>query len=231
MNIPHSALRTPHLEAVLFDLDGTLIHSIEHIIACWQHTVRTSLGREITREEVLPTLGRALLECFEEIAPGRSVEMREVYRAYQKATHDTDVTLVSGTHEMLKRLRAAGYRLGVVTSKGVTVATEGLNLFNLTSYFDTLVTYEDTDRHKPHPDPLLVASERMDIEPAQMLYVGDAVFDVQAGKAAGMRTVGVTWGAGKKEELIEAGADWVIESMEELPELLATSPEEISSNA
>jgi pyrophosphatase PpaX len=231
MNIPHSALRTPPLEAVLFDLDGTLIHSIEHIIACWQHTVRTSLGREMSREEIIPTLGRALLECFEEIAPGRSVEMREVYRAYQKATHDSDVTLVSGTHETLKRLRAAGYKMGVVTSKGVIVATEGLNLFNLASYFDMLVTYEDTDRHKPHPDPLLVASERMGIDPAHMLYVGDAVFDIQAGKAAGMRTVGVTWGAGKKEDLLEAGADWVIEDMGELPGLLATSPVEVSPNA
>ncbi|HKP52791.1 MAG TPA: HAD-IA family hydrolase [Chloroflexia bacterium] len=216
MNVPHSALHTPHLEAVLFDLDGTLIHSIEHIIACWQHTVRTSLGREMAREEIIPTLGRALLECFEEIAPGRSVEMREVYRAYQKATHDTDVTLVTGTHETLKRLRSAGYRLGVVTSKGITVATEGLDLFNLTTYFDTLVTYEDTERHKPHPDPLHVASERLGIEPAHMLYVGDAVFDIQAGKAAGMHTIGVTWGAGKREDLVKAGADLVIDEMEEL---------------
>jgi pyrophosphatase PpaX len=247
MNIPHSALRTPHLEAVLFDLDGTLIHSIEHIIACWQHTVRTSLGREITREEVLPTLGRALLECFEEIAPGRSVEMREVYRAYQKATHDTDVTLVSGTHETLKRLCSAGYRLGVVTSKGVTVATEGLNLFNLTSYFETLVTYEDTDRHKPNPDPLLLAAERMGIEPphttyqnehdgkdlrlpfSQIIYIGDAVFDIQAGKAAGMRTGAVTWGAGSRAELVAEKPDYIFDSMEEVASALVGGREVASS--
>src|SRR4051812_50188642 len=119
------------LRAVLFDLDGTLINSIEHIIACWQHTVRTSLGREITREEILPTLGRALLECFEEIAPGRSEEMRSAYRAYQVQTHDTMVTLFPGTREVLERLKSAGLELGVVTSKGLPVATEGLDLFNL----------------------------------------------------------------------------------------------------
>ena len=222
MNIPHSALHTPHSEAVLFDLDGTLIHSVEHIVACWQHTVRTSLGREMTREEILPTLGRALLECFEEIAPGRSVEMREVYRAYQKATHDVDVTLVAGTHEALQRLRSAGYALGVVTSKGIAAATDGLNLFNLAGYFSTLVTYEDTERHKPQPDPLFLASERLGIEPARIVYVGDAVFDIQAGKAAGMRTIGVTWGAGKMEELMEAGAYWVIEGMDSLLNVLPT---------
>ncbi len=220
------------VRAVLFDLDGTLIHSIEHIITCWQHTVRTSLGREITREEVLPTLGRALLETFEEIAPGRSLEMRDVYRAYQKATHDNDVTLVAGTHETLEQLRSAGFTLGVVTSKGIVVASEGLNLFNLTPYFDTLVTYEDTERHKPHPDPLLVASERLGIAPAHLLYVGDAVFDIQAGKAAGMLTVGVTWGAGRREELVEVGADWVVEGMGELADLFSartTSDEQLAT--
>src|SRR5215212_12129284 len=87
------------LKAVLFDLDGTLIDSIDHIVACWQHTVRACLGRELSRQEVLPTLGRALLECFEEVAPGRGEEMREVYRAHQKTTHDTMVTLFPGTRE------------------------------------------------------------------------------------------------------------------------------------
>lgn len=215
MTIPNS------IRAVLFDLDGTLINSIDHIIACWQHTVRMSLGREITREEVTATLGRALLECFEEIAPGRSLEMREVYRAYQKSTHDTAVTAVPGTHETLQRLRSSGIVLGVVTSKGITVATEGLVLFNLKPYFSTLVTYEDTERHKPNPDPLLVASNRLGTNPAHIVYVGDAVFDIQAGKAAGMKTVGVTWGAATKEELLAVGADRVIERMPELIDALS----------
>lgn len=211
------------LKAVLFDLDGTLIHSIEHIIACWQHTVRTSLGKEMSREEILPTLGRALLESFEEVAPGRSLEMREVYRAYQKATHDSDITLVAKTHETLTKLHSDGYKLGVVTSKGIVVASEGLNLFNLLPYFDVLVTYEDTERHKPNPDPLLVGSQRLGIEPVNIMYVGDAVFDIQASKAAGMAAVGVTWGAGKREELEEAGADWVVDTMDELLPILSTS--------
>src|SRR5512141_3183032 len=120
--------RMDSVKAVLFDLDGTLIGSIDHIVACWQHAVRTTLGREITREEVLPTLGRALLECFEEIAPGRSQEMREVYRDFQKSTHDHTVTLVEGTKETLSGLRKMGLSLGVVTSKGIIAAAEGLDL-------------------------------------------------------------------------------------------------------
>lgn len=208
------------LRAILFDLDGTLINSVDHIVDCWQHTVRTCLGREITREEILPTVGRSLPESFEEIAPGRSGEMREVYRAYQKTTHDLMVTLVSGTHETLDTLRARGYRLGLVTSKGIVVATEGLDLFGLAPYFETLVTYEDSERHKPFPDPLLVARERMQLDPAQMLYVGDAVFDIEAGKAAGLRTAAVLWGSGSEEALINSGPDYMAASMPELVALV-----------
>ena len=205
------------LRAVLFDLDGTLINSIDHIVACWQHTVRACLGREMAREEILPTLGRALLECFEEVAPGRSEEMRVAYRAYQLQTHDTMITLFPGTRETLERLKSAGLELGVVTSKGLPVATEGLDLFNLLPFFNTLVTYEDTTRHKPHPDPLLTACERLGIEPGQALYVGDAVVDIQAGRAAGTQTAGVTWGAASPEGIAAAGPDYVFDRMDELP--------------
>ncbi len=205
-----------NLKAVLFDLDGTLINSIDHIVACWQYAVRTCLGREISREEILPTLGRALLECFEELAPGRGEELREAYRAYQQSTHNHMITLVPGTRETLERLRAAGLYLGVVTSKTLPVTMEGLNLFNLAPYFNVLVTYEDTQRHKPNPDPLLVASQRAGIEPASMLYVGDAVVDIQAGKAAGTRTAGVTWGASARSTLAGAQPDYIFDTMDEL---------------
>ena len=79
-----------------------------------------------------------------------------------------------------------------------------------------LVTYEDTQHHKPHPAPLLVASQRAGIEPAGMLYVGDAVVDIQAGKAAGTRTAGVTWGASARPILAGAHPDYIFDTMEEL---------------
>jgi pyrophosphatase PpaX len=210
----------PPLQAVLFDLDGTLINSIDHIVSCWQHTVRETLGREIKREEVVPTLGRALLECFEEIAPGQGERMREVYRAYQRGTHDTMVTYVPGTRETLEKLRGAGLKLGVVTSKGIQATTEGLRLFDLEPYFNTLVTYEETTRHKPHPDPLFLAAERLGTDPSHTIYAGDALFDIQAGQAAGMLTAGVTWGATSREALQAAGADLIVDSMAELAECI-----------
>jgi pyrophosphatase PpaX len=205
-----------NLEAILFDLDGTLIDSVDHIVDCWQYMARTCLAREMTREEILPTLGRTLIDAFEEIAPGRSDELLTAYRARQVQTHDTTIHLVPGTVEMLQALQASGLALGVATSKGLPAATRGLNLFGLAPFFNVLVTMEDSTVHKPNPEPLLVASERFQIEPTHILYVGDAMVDIQAGKAAGMRTAAVTWGAGNRQALIEAQPDFVFDRTEEV---------------
>jgi pyrophosphatase PpaX len=211
--------RSP-LKAVLFDLDGTIIQSVDHIVDCWQHTVRTCLGREITREEVLPSLGRTLHDAFEEIAPGRSEELYAEYKAYQNTTHDTAITLVPGTKETLARLKEARLRLGLVTSKGILTTNRGLNLFNLAPYFDALVTLEDTEQHKPYPDPLLAAGRKLGLQPNEMIYIGDALVDIKAGKSAGTRTAWVTWGAGTPEEIESLHPDYTFDTMEDVLELL-----------
>jgi pyrophosphatase PpaX len=204
------------LKAILFDLDGTLINSVDHIVDCWQHTVRTCLGREMTRDEILPTLGRTLYDAFEEIAPGRSEELYQVYRAHQRETHDTMVTLVAGTNETLSALKQTGLLLGVVTAKRLQTAMEGLNLFDLAPYFDTVVTLEDSSKHKPSPDPLLVAAQRLSIRPEEAIYVGDARVDIEAGHAAGMKTAWVTWGAGTLGNLNGIEPDYTFDSMAEV---------------
>jgi len=204
------------LKAVLFDLDGTLIDSIDHIVDCWQYTVRTCLGREIAREEVLPTIGRHLLTCFEEIAPGRSEELYQVYRDYEYAAHDERIHLVPGTHETLDGLKSLGVGLGLVTSKGLEVANRGLGLFDLGGYFDTLVTREDTERHKPYPDPLLLGARRLGAPPERTIYVGDSSVDVLAGKAAGMVTAWVAWGADKPGSVDGVEPDYVLTDMSEV---------------
>ncbi len=208
--------------AVLFDLDGTLIDSLDLIVGCWQHTVRTCVGREMTREEILPTVGRALRECLEEVAQGRSEELMEVYRTYEQAADHSVVRLAPGALETLDALQAAGYRLGVATSKGLVVAVEGLDLFNLAPKFEVVVTYEDSERHKPYPDPLLVAAARLGLAPERVLYVGDALVDIQAGKAAGMGTAGVLWGSAG-EGIKAAGPDLVLENMGELVQALGAA--------
>ena len=88
---------------------------------------------------------------------------------------------------------------------------------------EILASQDDTARHKPHPDPLLLAADRLGVEPTDCVYVGDAVVDLQAGQAAGMSTIGVTWGAGLRSELVGAGPTEVVDDIAGLRQTLLAS--------
>jgi pyrophosphatase PpaX len=93
---------------------------------------------------------------------------------------------------------------------------QGLDLFNLAPYFEIIVTMEDSPRHKPAPDPLLVAAQKLGIEPGEAIYVGDADVDMQAAHAAGMSRIWVKWGVGTLGDLDGAMPDFIVGSMDEL---------------
>ena len=102
---------------------------------------------------------------------------------------------------------AAGVHVGVATSKRRASATQAMDMLGISQHVEVLVAMEDTERHKPDPTPLLLALERMGRSSNAAVYVGDAVVDVLAGKAAGMDTVAVTWGAGLPEALPRRAPD------------------------
>lgn len=198
------------MQAILFDLDGTLVHSLDLIVACWQHTTETHLGYRIPRETVLPTVGRPLLDCLDDLNPGQGAEMLATYRAYNAIHHDDLIRLPDGTHTMLQALRDGGLKTGLVTAKGFPIAQMALRRFDLAPLLDVLVTHESTHRHKPDPDPVLFGCTTLELDPATVCYVGDSVFDMQAARAAGTAAVGVAWGADTPDNLRAAGAQHII---------------------
>ena len=198
------------LRAVLFDLDGTLVDSLDLIVACWQHATETHLGYRIPREAVLPTIGRPLQACLEELAPGRGASLFATYLDYNALHHDALVRLPAGTTAMLDALHARGRRTGLVTAKRLSSAQMAITRFDLSGLLDVVVTFESTERHKPEPDPVLFGCARLGLPPAAVAFVGDSVFDMQAGRAAGAVPVGVAWGADNPANLREAGAVTVV---------------------
>src|SRR5215210_6902222 len=161
---------------VLFDLDGTLIDSGAMIVASMRHAARTVLGREIPDEELTDAVG----------GPGLIAQMRALDDALEPCP---------GIEDVLERLHGEGRRLGIVTAKRhVTVRLAFDVLPELERWFDVVVGADDTERHKPHPDPLLLALDRLRADASGAAYVGDSPFDVQAAKAAGLRAIAVTWG-------------------------------------
>ena len=211
---------------VLFDLDGTLIDSIELIRQSYVHTWRTHLGRELEPDEWLASLGRTLYaECARVAPDGDQAEadrMVATYRAHNLAHHDEMVHAYDGVPEMLKGLATAGVRVGIVTSKTASMARRGLEVSGLDAdQFEVLVGADDVTRHKPLPDPILAACDQLGLDPTTTTYVGDSPHDITACRAAGARTIAVAWGPFPRASLDSWGADFVAEHPRDLLRLSA----------
>jgi pyrophosphatase PpaX len=207
---------------VLFDLDGTLIDSGPIILASMQHATRTVLGREIAYEELAATVGgQGLVSQMRALDPDRVDELVEVYKEHNDPLHET-LEAFDDFLDVLPRLRADGRRLGIVTAKRHRTVQLALDRFpELAAQFEVVVGYEDTERHKPAPDPVLFALERLAATPAEAAYVGDSPFDIEAAKAAGVFSVGVGWGGIHADErLLEEKPDAFVREPSELLDVL-----------
>jgi len=206
---------------VLFDLDGTVVDSGAIILASMRHATREVLGRDYADEELLNAVGGPGLEAqMAAFAPDRVDDLVRVYRAHNEPLHD-ELAACEGMIDVLERLRGQGRRLGIVTAKRRSTVELAFARVPLAHLFDAVVGGDETEHHKPHPEPLLLAAERMGADPAETAYVGDSPFDIRAAKAAGMHAIGVTWGRIHDRVRLEAEApDAVVDSAEELLERL-----------
>ena len=201
---------------VLFDLDGTLADTIGLIVASYNHAFRTVLGEERDEAEIRAWIGRPLLESFAAVSPEHAVELDEVYRAWNLAQTESLLREYAGVRDLVTDLVGADVQVGVVTSKRRQTALMALRGVGLEGRLPLLATLEDTQRHKPLPDPLLHAVAVLGVEPPSCVYVGDAVVDVEAARAAGLGAIAVTWGAGLASDLDAAAPDALAHSVGEL---------------
>jgi len=202
---------------VLFDLDGTVIDSGGIILASMRHATREVLGREYPDEELMRAVGGPGLEAqMRGFDPERVDELVRVYRAHNEPLHE-ELVCCTGMEDVLERLRADGRRLGVVTAKRRETVELAFAHVPLGHLFEVVVGGDETERHKPDPEPLLLAAERLGAAPEETAYVGDSPFDVRAAKAAGMRSVAVTWGRiHDRARLEHEQPDAIVDTAEEL---------------
>jgi pyrophosphatase PpaX len=202
---------------VLFDLDGTVIDSGAIILASMRHAAKEVLGLEPSDEELMATVGGPGLEAqMRALSPQRVEELVAVYREHNEPLHD-ELACCPGMDDVLVRLKDEGRRLGIVTAKRRVTVELAFASVPVGHLFETVVGGDETERHKPDPEPLLLALERLDAPAEDAAYVGDAPFDVQAAKAAETFSVAVTWGGiHARERLAAAEPDALIDSPEEL---------------
>jgi pyrophosphatase PpaX len=184
-----------------------------------RHATQTVLRREYTDAELMVNVGGPGLEAqMHALAPDLADELVRVYRAHNEPLHDT-LEAFPGIVDVLAQLKDEGRRLGVVTAKRRGTVELAFARLPLAHLFETVVGGDETERHKPHPEPLLLGLERLGAAPAESAYVGDSPYDVEAARAAGMFAVGVTWGLIHDRDRL-ADADAVVDRPEELLDLL-----------
>jgi pyrophosphatase PpaX len=208
--------------AALFDFDGTLVDTTKMIHQSMRHATNSVLGRDdIPRETLLANVGQPLPRQMELIDAEKAELLLEAYRSHHEEHHDVLIGEFPGVEESLSRLRSAGIKVAVVTSKRrLSVQMALKNFPGLHNVVDRFVTLEDTTQHKPHPEPLLRGLELLGAPKERAAYVGDSPFDVQAAKAAGLTSVAVSWGAFSEDRLREAEPDHLVPDIDAAVDVL-----------
>ena len=207
--------------AVIWDMDGTLVDTAELHFQAWVRLAR-EINRPFTRDDFAATFGQRNPEIIRKLFVGYGSEqdvdeLGARKENYYRAAAREGVALLPGVRALLEALHADGFKQAI----GSSAPRENLNLIlRLTRtepLFEALVSMEDTQRGKPDPQVFLVAAEKLGIEAKRCLVVEDAPAGVQAAKAGGMSCVAVNFvGHHTKEALTQAGADRVVQSLEQV---------------
>lgn len=206
----------------LFDCDGTLVDSQANICLAMEHAFAEASMPPPPRHATRRIVGLSLVEAMRVLLPDEEgdvhVEMAERYRASYLELRNQgmeDEPLYDGMAELLGSLRASGWLLGVATGKSDRGLLRCLDHHGIKGMFVTLQT---ADRHpsKPHPSMVVEALAEAGVEATDAVVIGDTVYDIQMGQAAGTKTIGVNWGYHPVDELRVAGADAIAEDMDEL---------------
>lgn len=212
----------PTYDAVLYDLDGTLIDSIRLILDSYHHTL--SHHRLPPRPDAywLNGIGTPLRAQFAEWAHDEATmeALIATYREYNLTHHDTSIAAYPGVPEAVRSIRARGIVSALVTSKNRYGAQRGLRVVGLHDCFDSLVCADDVERPKPDPEPVARALEALGVTAERAVFVGDSLHDMHAGRAAGVATAAVLWGPFAREHLAPAEPDHWLETPAALTHLV-----------
>ncbi len=211
------------ITTLLWDFDGTLVDTNEVILESWQITYEHYYGHRVSKEQITKCFGEPLLVTMAREFPGVDpAESAEVYRSYQRESGYKLVREFPGVFDLIRTFREMGLKQCIVTSRTRESSTKYLEIFDMMDAFDGVVTCDDTDKHKPDPEPILLGLERMHCSKDEALMIGDGVFDVKCANNAGVKSVLVGWRIteGGSQVIPDAVHDYEADTTEDLLELV-----------
>ena len=211
-------------QTILFDLDGTLLDTLEDLADAVNHILERHRCPQRTLDEVRLFVGNGLGMLMRRSLPAQYSQtvsdlLAEELRTYYTAHSRIKTAPYAGVRELLETLHAAGAKVAVVSNKADEAVGELCSF-----YFPGLVDAAGGEtagrRPKPAPDAVELALERLHVDKTDAVYVGDSQVDLDTAKAAGLPCIAVTWGFRSREDLVKAGAETLADSVEELSRLL-----------
>lgn len=209
------------IRLIIFDFDGTLGDTRRNIVTTMQMTIRETGLPARTDHECASTIGLPLDGCFEALYPDESKDTillcTDTYRRiFQENLQTMKPQVFPKVRETLQALKEQGLTLTIASSRWHKSLSELTHDLQIAEYISYLVGADDVVKAKPDPEPVLKTLSAMGFKASEALVVGDMNVDILMGRNAGAKTCGVTYGNGTKQELEEAGADYLIDSIDEL---------------
>ena len=216
--------------AVIFDLDGTLIDSIDIYFTIVENALKRLNLPAVSRNRILEAAESEEFK-WELVLPqdvlNRKAEIIDeawaVINEIAPQMFADNLELIQGAGHIVESLSSNGLKIGLVTStqrQYLETKMQPLKNAGVDNLFDAIITSDDVEKRKPAPDPLITCAQLLDMKPGNCVYVGDTTTDIKAGKAAGMRTIGVLTGFDEYGALEKEDPDAIIENVQNLLEVI-----------
>ncbi|MDP4011278.1 MAG: HAD-IA family hydrolase [Candidatus Roizmanbacteria bacterium] len=206
------------MKAILFDVDGTLLDTTEYIYKAFEYSLKKH-HKPLKREYIGTIMGKPLEECYRILTSIDDVsKLAQSHNDFQKQNPHLSV-LFPNTLKVLRSLKKSNYHIAAVTTRKKNTAIETLQQSGLLPYLDFVVTIDDVVHPKPHPESIQRALDYFGVSPKEAIMVGDSPVDVMAGKNAGTKTIGVTYGF-HGDRIVESDPDHVIDDIGEIIDLI-----------
>jgi len=209
---------------VIFDFDGTLGDTTGIILTTMAATFKAMGQPQMTEAQYRSVIGLPLEKCFSALIPMDEEGEARYAAAYRKMFDELDkkgvVTLYPGVLDTLRQMKAAGIKLAIASSRHRHTLDRYVAELGLAELIDMTVGADDVTKAKPDPQPVNIILAAMGVPACEAVMVGDAPFDILMGRAAGCRTIAVTYGNGTAEDLEAAGADFLADSFNDIIRML-----------